>query len=466
VSIGAYLRNAIVLAALLIIVPAGSHAQDASSTIFGSCNIVQQNVTVPSGSTVINQVDCTPQRPEDSFALRYVWLDEVTSSLMIAGHFDPSLRPLVGSIQTVFRNQVYHELQTLTQRFGNASTQFSKGSIFEKVEGHAPKYSIAGAKEDVELESHVGVLPTDALRRLKLYDGSQPIILPDSSALSRLFATAEGWPDRYKMTYYTETGDLLTQSLSGTEAEASVFQCMLLYRFVARSELEQYWGQLEELERFATRTPLTGDATNRRQGYIKSAALRNKAVGAMLHLSQKSWPDDFLLAFSKIYAGGESGCEGPYSVEFYALPRKIFTLAAIIEAVKDAVEVQGMAFDVDRTEGLHTLKDSGGKREKAPMGAVVLKKGETLVIPLRIELRYNPDEYPVKALSGAGEATQLREKISELPVDLFRFRGYEWNEKGGRARTLFAKRKEDFRKPESSSLVPTYVFGRPMNYEK
>src|SRR5215210_1956368 len=110
---------------------------------WGSCNIVQQNLNVPSGSTIINQVDCTHQRPEDSFSLRYVWLDETTASLMVAGQFDPSLKPLVGSVQTVMQNQVYRTVRDITQRFG---TPAAGRRDFEAPEGARPDYSIMGPK--------------------------------------------------------------------------------------------------------------------------------------------------------------------------------------------------------------------------------------------------------------------------------------------------------------------------------
>lgn len=66
----------------------GVTAQTANSVVLGSCNIVQQNLAVAKGSTVINEVDCVPPSLEDSFSLRYVWLDATTSSLLIAGYFD------------------------------------------------------------------------------------------------------------------------------------------------------------------------------------------------------------------------------------------------------------------------------------------------------------------------------------------------------------------------------------------
>ena len=71
-----------------------------------SCVVVNQNVKATDGGIVVNQLECS-ESPENSFILRYVWLDRTASSLMLVSQFDEALKPLVGDVQTVMRNPVF-----------------------------------------------------------------------------------------------------------------------------------------------------------------------------------------------------------------------------------------------------------------------------------------------------------------------------------------------------------------------
>jgi hypothetical protein len=131
----------LITGAVLACLPSGAKAQSSSAVVLGSCNIVQQNLSVAKGSTVINQVDCVPPTLEDSFSLRYVWLDAKTSSLLTAGFFDSSLRPVIGNMQSVLRNSVYHRLDEIVRRFGNPI-----GTDFVPIVGKGQPYSLTGAR--------------------------------------------------------------------------------------------------------------------------------------------------------------------------------------------------------------------------------------------------------------------------------------------------------------------------------
>jgi hypothetical protein len=45
-------------------------AGNASAVVLGSCNVVQQNVAATGQATIINEINCVPEKPEDSFLLR------------------------------------------------------------------------------------------------------------------------------------------------------------------------------------------------------------------------------------------------------------------------------------------------------------------------------------------------------------------------------------------------------------
>jgi hypothetical protein len=192
---GALIRSliAVVFCSLILIDPPNAWGESANSVVLGSCNIVQQNIVAAEGSTIINQVDCVPPDVTDTFILRYMWIDEAISSLFVAGYFDSSLKPLIGTTQTVLRNKVLQNLTTIVKRFGdpvrNESTVLQNGTT----------YSVTGLSGSASIGSKTDRLPFDVLRKLKIYDNSLPILLPDTTAISALLKST-GWPPSYRMT--------------------------------------------------------------------------------------------------------------------------------------------------------------------------------------------------------------------------------------------------------------------------
>ena len=55
----------------------------------------------------------------------------------------------------------------------------------------------------------------------------------------------------------------------------------------------------------------------------------------MAYFTEKNWPEDFLMGFGSAFV---AECGEGYSIGFYALPRKLFTLVAVIEAKSTALK--------------------------------------------------------------------------------------------------------------------------------
>lgn len=436
----------------------GVTAQTANSVVLGSCNIVQQNLAVAKGSTVINEVDCVPPSLEDSFSLRYVWLDATTSSLLIAGYFDSSLKPLIGSMQSVARNSVFHRLEDIVHRFGTPISDTSGTVLSKDVE-----YSLQGSRSEISVSNRGDRLPLDVIKKLKLYDGEQTILLPDTSALQTLIGS-QTWPTGYKITYSDEFGTL-DRSKTKQDIENAALMCVLLYKSLSKETLVNYWNDMDLLETLIEKKQLRQEevvnASVNVSEDFRVAALQNQAIAAMPYFGEKNWPEDFLLGFGNAYT---EGCGTGYNVGFYALPRKLFTLVAVIEAKASTIEIQGMSFDVDATEGLHVLS-KGDKTETAPPGSIVLQKGETVLVPLRIELRYDLDQTPVATLVDAQGPRKLYTKITSLPNTTFQFRSSELSSIAAQppVRTIFIKAKSAFRPPETMQVTQSYVFGPGYN---
>jgi hypothetical protein len=431
-------------------------AQSASSVVLGSCNIVQQNLSVTNGSTVINEVDCVPPSVEDSFSLRYIWLDATMSSLLVAGYFDSSIKPLVGTMQTVVKNSVFHRVEEIVHRFGSP---ISNGPLLQR----GSSYTLMGGRGDISIDNNGDPIPLSVLKKLKIYDAEQAILLPDVNAL-RTIIGGNGWPTDYRLTYSDDT-NAFTNSTTKKDKENASLMCALLYKPVSKEMLANYWNDIELLESLVEKKEFRQEQVQNvkvTEGTdFRVEALQNPSLPAMQYFGENNWPNDFLLAFGSAFTRGCGDTE-TYNIGFYAQPRKLFTLVAVIQGKANSIEIQRMNFNVDPSDGLHTLA-TGTKIEAAPPGSIVLQRGQTALVPLRIELRYDLDETPVRPVVDSTDAKKLYTKINSMPSDPFEFRAKDTaantDTKQPPLRTVFQKAKSAFRAPEAMAVTKTYVFG-------
>ena len=417
-----------------------------------SCVVVNQNVKATDGGIVVNQLEC-PESPENSFILRYVWLDRTASSLMLVSQFDEALKPLVGDVQTVIRNPVFDQVDTLVQKFGAPPVNVpGTGGMFDK----GMRYNIMG-KSDAEVQSAGTPMPLKKLKTFKLYDAETTILLPDVDGLREVLKT-RGWPRNYRLTYSTENVNLNFKNKK-PENENLAISCVLLHRPVPKSELENYWPAMENLERaMDAREFRPSEVISNEVGGtdFRVAAVQNRAIDAMLYFGEKSWPDDFLMSFGNAVS---DQCGDGYSFGYFAPPRSLYTLVAVVEAKNNNIEVQQIRYLVDDETGLRKLR-KGTRDDQSPVGVVNLKQGESLLIPLRIELRYDMEVWPMSALNLQPAAEDVRQKILEAPMSVLRFQGKDDpGDNKALARVVFEKLRSEFRPPESRDVTQAYVFG-------
>src|SRR5262249_16542987 len=144
----------------------------------------------------------------------------------------------------------------------------------------------------------------------------------------------------YKMTYRKGGEDPPPELV-----ETYALMCVQLYKLLKRSEISNYKTELAALQKLLTiqqirREDVTNDVVNED---IRSPLLQNRTPEALAYLGSESWPDDFLLAFGSAITNGCAGTR----IGFYAIPRRLYTLIAVIEAKSGSVELQGMTFNVD-----------------------------------------------------------------------------------------------------------------------
>lgn len=455
-------RWALAISAILLLPPSAFGQQSSTSVVLGSCNIVQQQITVTNGSTVIAQNDCFPLSVEESFTVRFVWLRSEAMSLMMAGYFDPSLRPLFGSVQSVVKNQVYTQLDEILRRFGTPVRPQSDSAVGTGShiigEGAAP------------LTVPQSAIPVPVYRMLRLYDGESKILLPDVNALNTIFRTSN-WPTDYKLTYFDSESQMSTPLNfrdDPVDAENKIVACALLHKGFSRSSFDNYWNDMDRLERLvAARQYNVSNVTNssidgatrpwRREATIRVNAQQNKALQAVQYFATMGWPDDFVIGVGNAVPAGCADAR----VGFFAQPRRLVTLVAVIESRAPTIEIQNIRYSVDNESALRLLKD-GTAIETGPPGAIVLKKGEAAVVPLRLELRYDEQVLPfLSAITLDREPRALHSIISSAPSGVFRLRSpaSDYTPEAPKFETLFQKTRAAFRAPEVSRITPTYIFG-------
>ncbi len=446
---------------------AKEESNDASAVVLGSCNVVQQNVTATDQATIINEIDCMPEKPEDSFLLRYLWLDATTSSFVVAGRFDPALARLLSASPVIVRNPVFQKVQEIVIQFGlpaNSATESLRSDVHYKIMGKGGEGDIAG--------SGLQQAPLAALKKLRIYAGEEKIIWPDVPSLRAVFKTQD-WPSDYKLTYAKPAlSDDLKKPQASQDFQNAVISCVLLHAPVPASSLMNYWDSMAELETtLAKREFRHQDVLNAILGAdesnYNSSLVQNKSIDAMLYFGDKNWPDDFLLSFGNAVQGG-CGDEETYNFGFYALPRRLFTLVAVIEPRHKDLQIEKISYLADTAEQLRLLRQ-GAEPQSSPSGVITVKKGEMAVIPLRIELRYDLEDadLPIVSLFDSNTANALHKRIANAALPLIKFTGRDSvgaaeNADGlakNPVRTIFSKSVASFRPPETRKINRTYVFG-------
>jgi hypothetical protein len=419
-----------------------SHGQNAF--VLGSnCVIINQNV---SGASTIEQ-DC-PLAPEESFRVRYLWLDAVMTSHLMIGHFDSALTDLIGSSPQVIRNEVYNNVSNIVQKFGTLLAP-----MHPLVESNQ-YFHLSGKGSEAKIPSTASSnIPTSVLRKLRLYAGSERIVWPDLAALTTVIKTRT-WPSQYSMSYVDNLQGRLDFKRNSRGAESSLLACVLLHAPVSKHQLASYWDQVDALEEAVSGRKVYAESTS-----VKGSILGNLAIDALQYFGMHNWPDDFLMAFGHLSVG----CFGPDNAsafQFFAQPRQLYTLVAVVESKARTLDIEGITFFVDRDSHLRTPKRGSATVENPP-GVISLKRGQSVIIPLRVELRYDLSESPMRSITESGEQAALKiySAIASSPTTLLRQRYTPLESGSNQPVTLFEKVKTEFRKPQLRKVTESYVFG-------
>jgi hypothetical protein len=307
--------------------------------------------------------------------------------------------------------------------------------------------------EESLIDFNIGKVPSEVVRSLRLYSANEPVLWPDVEALKVVQRTS-AWPNNYSMTY---------RFSPSTESEGSfrklALECVLLHTAITANEVEEYSANMRKLEGAIRRKELRESLViNYKFGTDSPPSLKevqlshNRSLEATAYFGKQNWPQDLLLGIGNVEY---TECADRTYFGFYALPRRLFGLFAIIEPRFENLEIEGGSFRVDPREELRPLDQQtrsfqDDRVESSGFGVIPLERRETLIVPLRIELRYDASISPISDIRESEGASQWHRDIMNARASRFR---YKW------AGATIEKLKSSFRKPEARGVTPTYLFG-------
>src|SRR3977135_736407 len=160
----------------------------------GNCNLTIINTGKGDQKVSVEAGICTDQvDPSKAIRIRYVWLDAISASLLLAGKVEGDLARSVGANPYVTRNKVYDELADLINRFGSnlAAPGLQGSTVWTTVEGQ--KDSRATSTQDVPPRR-------TRVRRPKIYNAEENTILSETDAYLSIQNTPS-FPPNYAMYY-------------------------------------------------------------------------------------------------------------------------------------------------------------------------------------------------------------------------------------------------------------------------
>jgi hypothetical protein len=477
--------------------PATGIGESSTSVVVGKCNSVNQNVRLGRGASLNVYIDCDPGNGKPGYRIRYLWLNSRQISFLLANYIDDTMAKLVSGTPKLVRNEVGEALENI-MKIASVRLTTTGGGV------NPAAYALDLISPDIKTASGQSSQPTafpsgrtassgrgnqitglsdEVLGRLRIYTGEEPIIWFDAEA-SRMVKETLGWPAAYKISYGKGSYDygyrtmlfgvpgFSPAQIGGLRPNSNadigkLLTCVILHRFATQLEFKSYWDRVADAEKMLSGKLLDRSLlVNQRflsddgNGSLRDMSIKNEAMDAIDHFTEKNWPDDFLLVAGKYE---ESECGGGGGFGFYAIPRKLFVLFAVIEPLSKDVELGEIGYNVDAESGLRTGPAFSSSRNET-MRPITLRRGESAVIPLRIELRYLRSEYPISAIADDKQSLRYYDAIQKSRAETFTLR-YNEPEKTQTGELFFAKARASFEPPQPTAMRDAYVFGNALQIE-
>jgi hypothetical protein len=437
-----------VLVLLLVLALASGQPASAINIVNGDCNIIVQNVQIGSGTLQIPEAGCNRTRPEDSFRVRYFWLDSLSLSFLMAGYADENLKQIAGRSPQMWRGGIWPVLREVLDRFGERPGPDSE-LLYP---GYTARVlSREGAAEDYTYR-YFKDIPDPVRRNLRIYNAFHPIIWPDIEAIHQFWDTDE-WPRDFAMSYGSNP-DNDSYNLEQIESRAeraggTIGYCTFLYDFVGRKEYDSYMQSMRTLRDLVAKKkigPVMEPVEAAEFGHNRSGAF--VSYDAMRYFGAQNWPSDFLVKYGRYTT---NDCAGIAGFGVTVLPRELFVLVAVVEATADNLKLKGFGYDVDtQTKLRDDIAPNDPQLETFSFPA--LNRGDTVVVPLRIELRYDLGSQPFAHIRPNSSSERFYRAIGD-------YGGQVVLNDGTLTPPRVEKPASAFRAPTFSDVARTYYFG-------
>ena len=369
-------------------------AQAQTITTAGACSPVIQDV--------VGNVTVTCYGKEESnrpkFRVTYYRLGGIGQSFLLNGKLSPEWEKHLAGQQAIVNNAVLRESRVFLDRFGQeiGGTQLYGSVAF--LEEH---FSLDFADYAKSIDPATEVMNTDGgpLPVLEKEAGWRTynddlIFIPDLEAADVLFNSAQ-WPRSYNLLWGDWNGPIEWRSGESRISPPT------LWRYLTKADLDDFEDRYRDYLGRAVGVSSSGDGEKTLRKRMKAAGFADlganffdseyhnnsmfRVVESIRYLTRNGVPEKFMLV------EGTKGAH--YGWSFTAKPRDPQLLIAILENVSDrAIDVGTFRYRKAEAMTLRLHEESNELLEQAPVSERrlyppgVLRPGEKLVIPVRIEL--------------------------------------------------------------------------------
>ena len=346
---------------------------------FGNCNIQVRAEKLE--NTTINVGRACPDDPSKSLRIAYYWIDGRAFSILRQGLNHGRLRVLMGERPVILQNATFKIANEFISKFSTPMTSSNYQGDFFTFNLDAPGntgQSFRGKFEALSKE-------TLSARIFNATSEFQSLDTDASTAALKSNRLASGYSTYFIDTVRGSELETLDRSKRGLEA-SGLFDRLVFWRYTTRAELAEYNKTLNGIRKRVT-TPDSEALAH--LPFERLASLgRNMSIDAMLHLTAKNWPTDFLPTLGRFTGHGSLD-----RVSLDIPPRRVLILIAVIENVSEATSpfvINGIQTRRLDNDGLIRLADAKATiAETIPFPPERLARGERIVIPLRIEAQTN-----------------------------------------------------------------------------
>jgi hypothetical protein len=390
--------------------------------------------------TRIDQGRCAdPSNPEQAIKIRYVWLDSISASFLLSGKPIGALADSVGAKPYVSRNKVTEELRNIIKRFGVVSAA-RKTLEFHQT---APSASLENIRAGFSIFY-------GADNNTRIYNLPNDVVMPEIALYQELLNGGD-FPPEYSF-YYHQPRETLD--------DQQIMQGTIPWRYLSPADLRHYRENTRRVWDLARRSKIPSTLLEVVSWYsLEKDRPENvrpeipKEIEAMQYFTRDGWPEKFLIALSN----EDAACPTAGAFTVILVPRELFVQVAVIEAAngKDSLSIASLkGGEIDSTR--LRLPDQDGDWKALELGFPPrnLAPGESLVVPLRLELRTQRDRL---FWADWEEAKSFYQEVQNYKGKVITFR----NE----GRILCKKKKTAFKPPTKPEVEYAYAYGPRIRLE-